>query len=105
MCGRDEEAFGTTIGERLAFLLETTSEKRKFVFRKAKSIYKIRSSIAHEGKPKEADEFTKLMPFALAYSVRVIVKVNQLAKELQWQYFDDLKQYVENIKFGDDQEE
>lgn len=101
LCGRNEEAFGTTIGERLAFLLEKTSEKRKFIFHKTKSIYNIRSDIAHEGKPEKADALTESMPYALAYSVRVIIKVNELIRELQWQDFNELRRYIEDIKFDD----
>ena len=99
LCGQNEEAFGTTIGERLAFLLENNYEKRKLIFRKTKSIYSIRSDIAHEGKPEKVELLTELMPYALAYSIRVIVKINQLVREFQWKNFNDLRQHVEDVKF------
>ncbi len=61
------------------------------MFRKTKNIYSIRSKIAHEGKPEKVETLTELMPYALAYSIRVIVKINQLVKEFQWKDFQQLQ--------------
>jgi len=100
LCGRDEEAFGTTIGERLAFLLSSIKEERQVIFRKTKKIYFVRSKIAHEGRPEKIDDLIDLMPYALAYAIHAIIKVSGVISESGWQKFDELKQHFEEMKFS-----
>ena len=99
-CGPGEEVFGTTIGERLAFILESSKEKRQEIFHKTKSIYSIRSKIAHEGRPENVENLLKLMPYALTFAIHAISKISVLVSEFGWQTFDEMRQYFEDLKFS-----
>ena len=99
LCSKGDMPYGSTMGERLAYLIETNKEKRKWIYSKSKKIYSFRSNIAHEGLSSMDEDQIETMHYALAYLVNVIVRINDLIIEHHWSKFDELKQYVEDIMF------
>ena len=99
LCTRNEEPIGATIGERLAFLLESNKDRRLSVFQQFKKIYRVRSRLAHGDLAKLEDDLGDLLPYVFAFSIHAVVRVSTLTSRSAWDEFEQLRGYLEDLKF------
>lgn len=96
----EERAPGGIVGERMAFLLESSLERRRQVADLMRRIYMIRNDLVHKGKAKNDEDVVRYLPYARTLAVNVLNRVVELKEENGWTEFKDLKEYVENLKYS-----
>lgn len=91
-----DQPLGSTMGDRVAFLLGSTGDARERISSQVKIIYGVRSDIAHQGRSEQLEE--QLGP-AQFYAVHVVLVFLERMRELKWKGWDDFRQWCNQQKW------
>lgn len=91
---------GTTVAERMAFLLEESFQGRREVDKIANEIRKLRNALVHTGKAKDEAEIERYLPYAVALAANALIRVAELSQEHGWSQFSELKAHLEELKYS-----
>jgi len=94
---RVDEVKGTTIAERVAYLLAEAPAVRRDVAKQVKDIYAVRSDIAHDGRSSKLAE--QLGP-AQFFTTEAILQFIRLMSEQGWNSKDDFITWCNDLKWA-----
>lgn len=94
---RGEHPLGSTMADRVAFLLGGTAEDRRRISAQLKEIYDVRSSIVHDGRSDEVED--QLGPAQLYATHAVRVFIRRMLQE-KWESLDDFIEWFNGLKYG-----
>jgi len=89
--------YGSTMADRVAFLLGKTGDAREKVFAQLKRIYAVRSDIAHEGRSATLQQQLGPAQFFATQAVRVFL---QRMSEGKWQSLDEFIKWCDHLKWA-----
>lgn len=100
LTGEKERATGGIVGERMAFLLESSMERRLQLVDFMKKVYSIRNEIVHKGRANNEEDVIQIIPYARAVAVNALNRVLNLKEENGWTSFLEMKEYLEELKYS-----
>jgi hypothetical protein len=84
------------VSEKCAFLLGTTKEQRIEIFERAKSLYDIRSKLAHGS---SASVSGKDVTEAYSLAISVLLKIIEVNETINFESIQSLDKYINDIKY------
>ena len=89
--------YGSTMADRVAFLLGKTGDAREKVSAQLKGIYAVRSDIAHEGRSAKLEEQLGPAQFFATQAVRVFL---QRMSQAKWQSLEEFIKWCNDLKWA-----
>jgi len=97
LLARGDEVKGTTIADRVAFLLAKTSEARKAVAKEVLAIYAVRSDIAHEGR---SSRLAGQLGPAQFYTTEAVLQFIRTMSQKGWGCQEDFIRWCNDLKWA-----